>query len=67
MKSMPCLIKKASRCVTDRMSKTTFVYLTRNFQRSYEKTSVFILVIIFETMKKESNTNTSGFDTFNKC
>ena len=30
-KSTPCLIKKASRCATDRTSKATF------FQRSYEK------------------------------
>ena len=38
-KSMPCLIKKASRCAADCMSKTT-VFLSFTFyitQRSYEK------------------------------
>ena len=38
-KSMPCLIKKASRCAADHMSKTTtfFIFRFYKIQRSYEK------------------------------
>ena len=38
-KSTPCLIKKASRCAADHMSKTTtfFIFCFYKIQRSYEK------------------------------
>ena len=35
-KSMPCLIKKVSRCAADRTSKTATFFI---FQRSYKKLS----------------------------
>ena len=44
--SMPCLIKKASRCAADRTSKTTtfFIFTFYQTQRSYEKTMCICLL-----------------------
>ena len=46
-KSTPCLIKKASRCATDRTSKATFfIFRFYTTQRSYEK--IMCIYLLFD-------------------